>query len=109
MYEGYWVKPNNIINIGGLRHEDHAVKSGLVKTFTDEHETRLEVLKQGFCRVRQYQNFWSVETLENQIIPVEELRSIIAKQDKFGEVYINFITTHGQLVTKYKTTINKLV
>lgn len=109
MNAGYWIKQNKVINIGNLRHEEHAFRSGLVKTFKDEHETRLEVLKQGFCRVRQYRNHWSVELLQNQIIPVEELRGVIAKEDKFGEVYISFITSHGMLVDKYKTTINKLV
>jgi hypothetical protein len=93
MNQGYWISPDNkVLNIRALTHAEFAIRANLVERQENEDLTRIECLKRGFVRVRQYRNHWSVQAFSRSF-QTEPVKTLITSQDRFAKVVLSFLDT----------------
>jgi hypothetical protein len=104
MSQGYWISSEGkVLNIHSLPHEEFAIRANLVQRQENEDATRLECLKRGFVRVRQYRNHWSVQAFSRSF-QTEPVKTLISANDKFAEIVLSFLDTRET----WRTSVSKL-
>lgn len=103
---GFWLdNKQNVYELHGLAHEEYAMRSGLVQLTMNEEELRVQALRNGLVRIRQYQNHWSIQLAKLEQLPVQTLKTLIMKHDKFAEL---IISSPFEQAEPWRISINKL-